>query len=360
MADSVIIFDEVHLLPIKLLQPCMRAIGYVAKYLNSDVIFLSATMPDYSMLFERYMPDCVSTDLISDRSDFKYFKKCTYDYIKDASYEGIVERSQQFDSNLIIVNKKKTAREVYKMLSGNRFHLSTYMTPCDRMLVIEKIQNCLKCNQPVTVVSTSLIEAGVDLDFETVFREISGLDSILQSGGRCNREGKRENGNVYVFDTGEPVKQELEFRAGLVREFFKAGYDISADETVDKYYKKLFKHYDEVIENISIYKDGMMPDRIPFREYADTIRLIDDESIGVVINNCDKADEALKAIKSGGLKSVRALQPYTVPLRIGEFQNARSKGIISEYANGIYVLNNNDYYKPDTGLDIDMADDKID
>ena len=360
MADSVIIFDEVHLLPIKLLQPCMRAIGYIAKYLNSDMIFLSATMPDYSMLFERYMPGCVSTDLISDRSDFKYFKKCTYNYIKDASYEGIVERSQQFDSNLIIVNKKKTAREVYKMLSGNCFHLSTYMTPCDRLRVIEKIQNCLKCNQPVTVVSTSLIEAGVDLDFETVFREISGLDSILQSGGRCNREGKKENGNVYVFDTGEPVKQELEFRTGLEREFFKAGYDISADEIVDKYYKKLFKHYDEVIENISIYKDGMLPDRIPFREYADTIRLIDDESVGVVINNCEKAGEALKAISSGGLKSVRALQPYTVPLRIGEFQNARSKGIISEYANGIYVLNNNDYYKPDTGLDIDMADDKID
>ncbi len=360
MADSVIIFDEVHLLPVKLLQPCLRAIGYVTKYLNSEAIFLSATMPDYSELFRRYMPGCEFSELISDKSDFAYFKKCKYAYLKGADYESVAEKAQGFRSSLIVVNKKKTAAEIYKLLSGNRFHLSAFMTPKHRSDVIEKIRTCLKNEEQVTVVSTSLIEAGVDLDFEAVFREAAGLDSILQSGGRCNREGRNESGSVYIFDTGEKMKGEFEIRTEIVRELLEEGYDISSDAAVREYYERLFKNYYDSIEDNTIYTAGMEFDRIPFRKYAEDFRFISEETVSVVINNCDEANKALQKIRSGGLKYKRELQQYSVSLRIrDEFKTAAEKGTISELSDGVYVLGNNDYYNPETGLDSYVTDDKI-
>lgn len=360
MADSVIIFDEVHLLPVELLQPCLRAIGYITKYLNSEAIFLSATMPDYSELFRRYMPGCEFSELISDKSDFTYYNKCKYTYLKDADYESVAEKAQGFRSSLIVVNKKKTAAEIYKMLSGNRFHLSASMTPKHRTDVIEKIRTCLKNEEQVTVVSTSLIEAGVDLDFEAVFREAAGLDSILQSGGRCNREGRNESGSVYIFDTGEKMKGEFEIRTEIVRELLEEGYDISSDAAVREYYERLFKNYDDSIEDNTIYKAGMEFDRIPFRKYAESFRFINEDTVSVVINNCDEANKTLQQVRSGGLKYKRELQQYSVSLRVhGEFDVAMANGIISEFADGVYVLGNNDYYKSETGLDLYMADDKM-
>ncbi|WP_019679804.1 CRISPR-associated endonuclease Cas3'', partial [Ruminococcus flavefaciens] len=132
IADSVILFDEVHMLPEKFLQPCLRAIGYITKYLNSECIFLSATMPDYSVMFERYIGDIPFRELIKDKSDFKAFRKCIYSYIGTTDMKSIVSKAMEYDSSLIIVNSRKTARETYKLISGKKYHLSTYMTPDDR------------------------------------------------------------------------------------------------------------------------------------------------------------------------------------------------------------------------------------
>ncbi len=361
LADSVIIFDEVHMLPVEMLQPCIKGIGHITKYLNSDAIFLSATMPDYSQLFRRYIPDCSFTELITDKSDFRFFQKCRYENLGETDYDNIIEKSMKYKSNLIIVNKRKTAREIYKKLTGNKFHLSTYMTPKDRSETIEKIKSFLKNNQLVTVVSTSLIEAGVDLDFETVFRELSGLDSILQSGGRCNREGFRECGNVFIFDAGDTLKGDMAVRASIVKSMLRNDIDISSEEAVKEYYQRLFVFMEDAIERNTIARDVHRFNGIPFRTYAKNFEFIRSETISVVINNCDETEKLLSEIKYGQINKKRELQKYSVSLKIhGEFDNALSMGLVSDVTGmGVFVLADNAYYSYDTGLNLDMSNDQI-
>lgn len=360
LADSVIIFDEVHLLPLKLLQPCLRAVGHITKYLNSEAVFLSATMPDYGELFRKYIPDCSVTELITDKKDFEYFRKCSYTYLGFVDYDSIAERADGCNSSLIIVNKRKTAREIYKKLSGNKFHLSTFMTPHDRSEVIGEIRRLLKEKQPVTVVSTSLIEAGVDLDFEAVFRELAGLDSILQAGGRCNREGLRDSGEVFVFETDEPIQKELEIRASIVKDFLRNGVDIASEEAVELYYKRLFNFKEKEIESNSIAKDVKGLDKIPFRKYAEEFKLVEADTISVVINNCGETEELLGQLAAGKLSVKRKLQRFSVSLRTrGEFDKALSEGLLREAAFGVFELSNNAYYSRETGFDLEYSNDII-
>lgn len=204
LSNSIVIFDEVHMLPSEYIQPCIKAIGYITKFIGSKALLMSATMPDYSKFINEYTSDCKVTDAVPDKSLFRLFSKCTYNYIGRVDLPYIYERSQEYGSSLIIVNRRKTARELYNLCSGKKYHLSTYMTPQHRSEVISSIRQDLKTGEKLTVISTSLIEAGVDLDFETVFRENAGIDNIIQSGGRCNREGKK-NGDVFVFETDDCV-----------------------------------------------------------------------------------------------------------------------------------------------------------
>lgn len=359
LADSIIIFDEVHMLPLKYLQPCLRGIGYITKYLNSEAIFLSATMPDYSELMRRYIPDTKIQELITDKSDFRYFQKCRYINLGETEYDNVIVKASKYKSSLVIVNKRKTAKEVYAKLSGNKFHLSTYMTPADRSKTIADIKNLLKENQPVTVVSTSLIEAGVDLDFEAVFREISGLDSILQSGGRCNREGLREFGDVYIFDARESLQNDIEARASIVKDMLRRNIDISSEDAIQEYYQRLFRFKDNIIDENSIANDVTSPDGIPFRTYAMNFEFIKDETISIVINNCEETEKSLELLSFGKYSEKRRLQKYSVSLRKPEFSEAFSMRLISDTGNGVFVLADNVYYNSETGLDLKMNRDII-
>ena len=359
MADAVIIFDEIHLLPIELLQPCLRGIGYIVKYLNSEAIFLSATMPDYSELFKRYLPDCSYNTLVKDKADFRYFQKCRYIYLGKTELDSILEKSLAYQSSLIVVNKRRTARELYKSMTGNKYHLSTYMTPKDRSETIAAIRSDLAENIPVTVVSTSLIEAGVDLDFKAVFREIAGLDNIIQAGGRCNREGNDESGDVYVFETDEKLIRDLQVPVNIVKSLFTEYDDITSSKCVNEYYRRLHKENYEKIERNSIDNGRINIAGIPFRTYANQFSFISEESVGVVICNCKESAELYDKLKFGDYSVKRQLQKYTVSLKRYELEQAVKQGIVDDFGTGVLKLTNSDYYSTETGLDLDFVDDKF-
>lgn len=367
LEDSLIVFDEIHMLPVAHLQPCLRAIGYLTKYLNSEVVFLSATMPEYRELFQRYMPDAKINTLITDTSDNQYFQKCRYVFLRETDVEHVIFKAQAFRSSLIVVNKRRTAREIYAALSGKKYHLSTCMTPVDRSETIRKIREDLKQGNPITVVSTSLIEAGVDLDFEAVFRQLAGLDSILQSGGRCNRDGKRESGTVYVFETDEKPHGEMKVRASIARSLFEKYSDITSLECMKEYYTRLFEFQDEAIIADSIARFGcekngcILPDSIPFRSYAKQFQFIKDDTIGVVINQYDESAVLLEQLKKGDTSARRKLQKYMVGLRAGkeqhsEWYQAYQLGLLME-CDGVYVLADNHYYNKETGLNLEYQPD---
>lgn len=359
LADSVIVFDEIHTLPTDCLQPCIRAVGYITKYLNSEAIFLSATMPDYSELFKAYAPECKITHLIMDKSDFGCFKKADFVNLGKVDIETIAAKASEYRSSLIIVNAKKSAREMYALINGNKYHLSTNMTPLDRGTVIEKIKSDLAEGKSITVVSTSLIEAGIDLDFETVFREINGLDSILQAGGRCNREGKRDTGTVFVFETEKSTRNEM--RINAAKQLLESHSDISSPECIECYYNEVFFfRSDEIKRNTIAANCGSLPE-IPFRSYAEAFKLIKEETVGVIVPQSDDCRELLSRLESGDYGVMRSLQKYTVSLKCrgenSEFERALKQGVITQNSAGFFVAGRPEYYDKKTGLDIDRAAD---
>lgn len=356
MADSVIIFDEVHMMPLHCIQPCLRGIGYITKYLNSEAVFLSATMPDYSDYFAKYTGNSSFNELIPDKSAFSYFKKCRYNYIGETSFESVAVKSDKYNSSLIIVNSRKAAREMYKLLSGKKHHLSTYMTPNDRSDVISKIRADLEKGEKISVVSTSLVEAGVDLDFEAVFRQLAGLDNILQSGGRCNREGKRECGDVFIFETNEKPIGDIKIRASIVKQMLESSTDLDSDDSIKEYYRRLFRYSDDKIGDKTIANMTNDFDNIPFRKFSEEFEYINDETVSVVINNNEETEKLLSQLEFGKNNARRKLQRYSVSLKIkGEFDKALTLGLLTDTGNGLYVLADNSYYDEETGLDINKS-----
>lgn len=350
LADSILVFDEIHMMPVEYLQPCLRAIGYVTSYLHSEAVFLSATMPDFKDLFCRYIKMGTQNELITDKSLFRYFEKCIYHYIGTCSDEKLLNLAENYNSSLIIVNSRSEARRIYNLCSGRKFHLSTYMMPVHRSAVIEEIRKCIG-KEKITVISTSLIEAGVDLDFEAVFRELSGLDSIIQAAGRCNREGLRENGDVYVFENpNKPLKNELEIKANISRAMFQEFENISEPECINEYYSRLYRFNDDRIKQNSIANGVSSVDAIPFRSYTDLFALINTDTVSVVIP-CGENTALLEALKYSNMPVRRRLQKYCVSVYFYEFEDMLKRGIISDNGTGVFVLGDLRGYKSETGLD---------
>lgn len=370
LADSIIILDEIHLIPTEYIQPCLRGIGLISKELNSQFIFLSATMPDYNILFDRYIPDCKINELIKNKTVFSDFNNCTYKSLGECSYEYIVSLAEKSVSSLIIVNKRKTARDVFNLVSGKKYHLSTYMSPYNRTKTIESIKKDLSENNKITVVSTSLIEAGVDLDFETVFRELAGLDSILQSGGRCNREGNRTDGTVYIFETDNVIRNsDMSVRINITKDLLKKYIQINFPECIQEYYSRLFAVDDDKITINSIvnydaegncFEKGINKSvLLPFRSYAESFRYINSETISIIIKHNNA--ECLKLIEElyeGNRTVLRSLQKYSVSVYFYEFNNILKLGIIKDTGNGAYVLENMNYYDDKKGLSPELICDE--
>lgn len=370
LRDSVIVFDEIHLIPTELLRPCLKAVGYITKYLNSEALFLSATMPDYSKLFDKFLPDVNYNKLVTDRTNFKYFKKCEYKDMGRTTLETIAENASRCENALIVVNTKKTAAELYSLVQGEKYHLSANMTPAHRSRVIEVVRNKLENGEHITVVSTSLVEAGVDLDFNTVFRQLSGLDSILQAGGRCNREGKDDKGYVYVFDIDETYRKgsDLAMRINKTKGLLEKYQDITFYDCIKEYYDGIFDFNQSRIAENSIAKYNeqsnsfdrqglMLPYSIPFRSYAMQFEYISADTISIVIDdlNDQTCHELVETLRNGDMSVRRALQKYSVSVYMNVFKNLYSQGVLKDHGTGIFILENQSYYNNETGLNTQAA-----
>lgn len=370
LRDSVIVFDEIHLIPTELLRPCLKAVGYITKYLNSEALFLSATMPDYSKLFDKFLPDVNYNKLVTDRTNFKYFKKCEYKDKGKTTLETIAENASRCKNALIVVNTKKTAAELYNLVQGEKYHLSANMTPAHRSRVIEAVRKKLENGEHITVVSTSLVEAGVDLDFSTVFRQLSGLDSILQAGGRCNREGRDDKGYVYVFDIDETYRKgsDLAMRINKTKGLLKKYSDITSYDCIKEYYDGIFDFNQSRIAENSIAKyneqsnsfdrQGVMwPNSIPFRSYAMQFEYISADTISIVIDdpNDRTCHELVETLRKGDMSVRRALQKYSVSVYMNVFKDLYSQGVLNDHGTGIFILENQSYYNNETGLNTQAA-----
>lgn len=372
MADSILVFDEAHLMPQSYLQPCLQSIAFITRYLNSEAIFLTATMPDFENLIHKYaLPDSKIFNLIQDTLLFGEFQKCRYEYIGEVEADALLEKSSQSPSSLVIVNSKKAARQLFRECStGKKYHLSTYMTPYDRKRILQEIReelNRLEKDYPtyeavpkerrITIIATSLIEAGVDLDVYTVFRERSGLDSILQAGGRCNREGRRAIADVFIFDFADYTRRApIEEKGNLAKELLGKYEDISKPLCIAEYYDTLYFMKQEEIQKNAMHKMCSKIRRLPFKEYAEKFELIDSKTVSVVVVRDEKSRELAEHLRYTKSVNTRMLQNYVCTVYQKELENLIKQHVVEDYGTGVYCLTNLDYYDEQIGILFEARD----
>ncbi|MCD8206864.1 MAG: CRISPR-associated helicase Cas3' [Bacteroidales bacterium] len=352
MADSVLIFDEMHTLPLKCFAPCMTAIKQLTTNFGSEAIFLTATMPDFAGLVKKFTSQDFKTyDLVPDKSEYALFRNVTYENVGKTDVPEVLDPSV---SNLVVCNRKKTALEYYRRYEGeNKYYLSTYMTPIHRSAVIGKIRDDLASGKKPVVFSTSLIEAGVDLDFDCAWRELSGLDSVLQTAGRCNREGKRdkESSKVCIFESDFDPSGDLAIRAHAAKGCMdKYGMDNLAEpECVRDYYDRVYGAEDNVVGKGGEYISDSF--NVNFKEIAEKFHMIDAVTEGIVVPD-EEILGPLRALRHGGMVSKRKLQKHTASVNKRELDTLISLGVVRTY-DGVNVLEDGAYYDADTGIIVD-------
>ena len=230
------------MLPTDYLKPCIAVMEQLIRHYRSSVVLCTATQPALQNLFSEdigFRELCPGVD-----DQFAFFKRSKIRDLGRISGDSLVERLKNEYSALCIFNTKKTAQNMYQELRGEGvYHLSTAMYPVHRKRVLAGIRKRLDDKKRCIVLSTSLVEAGVDLDFQTVYRQLAGVDSVIQAAGRCNREGKRslDESNTYIFQLQEREfmpgqRQQMQVTEGLLIDE-KALDDL---ETIQKYFEELF------------------------------------------------------------------------------------------------------------------------
>lgn len=371
IANSVIIMDEAQLLPPEFLQPVLDVLRLLVEHYGVTLVLSTATQPALSSRKNAHGQTLLrgldnAQEIIADvpllyRSLNRVCVEKPADTNVRKTWEELAEELVQQDSVLAIVNTRRDCRQLFELMPKGTVHLSALMCGEHRSQVIAEIKQKLKAGDPLRVVSTQLVEAGVDLDFPVVYRALAGLDSIAQAAGRCNREGKLSTGKVVVFVPPKaPPKGMLTFGEQATRSVWHGRSDNLLCHTL---YENYFEQYFSAIE-LDKHNIGELLTRdaqrcvIQFRSAAEKFRLIDDKGTWSILVPYDKrADGLIGMLRNNEMNNgiLRKLQRYSVTVYENEFRKLRDTGAIEEVQLGIWVVCVTNAYDKDLGLL--MADD---
>ena len=327
IAGSVIILDEAQMLPLSLLLPIMQAIKELAKNYRCSVVMCTATQPAVQAENGVYRGfENVREIAPKPTALFDKLRRTTVQHIGTQTDADLLAKLAEHPQMLVIVNNRRHARSLYdqaKHLDGT-FHLTTLMCAKHRSQKLDEIRGRLKNGESCRVIATSLIEAGVDVDFPLVMRAEAGLDSVAQAAGRCNREDKRpsENSFVWIFAPEEQWKAppELAVQAAVMRLTADSFLDdLLSTQAVAAYFKDLYDLKGSELDNKKILKmhndTGQSLD-FPFQTIADKFRMIESHMQPLIIPFDVDAENLISSLHHAdhicGL--LRKLQPYTVQI----------------------------------------------
>jgi CRISPR-associated endonuclease/helicase Cas3 len=204
LARSVIILDEIQTLPTDLLEPCLSAIGWLVEFAGATVIFCTATQPDFEAIPGLPSQLKTATEIVENpESLFKELKRVEFHYDGTLSCENLADKLRSYQQVLCILNTRKDSVEVFDALDDpDAFYLSTLLVPAHRKQVLAEIKSRLQSGLDCRIISTQVVECGVDISLPVVFRAMAPLPSIVQAAGRCNRHGELfpSLGSCHVFD----------------------------------------------------------------------------------------------------------------------------------------------------------------
>ena len=337
LANSVIIFDEAQMLPLPQLRPCVEAMASLVQQFQSTVVLCTATQPSLNDLFQKYAPDypiwelCPQTATLYDK-----FRRVTFQQAGVLTDEALAEQLWQQEQALCIVNSRKAAQRIFALLpKEGSYHLSTLMIPAQRQALLQEIRDRLEQGRVCRVVSTSLIEAGVDVDFPAVYRELSGLDSVLQAAGRCNREGKRpvEESVVTIFERTEPVPKMFQKAVDTSKRVLSEADNPNSPEAIRRYFQYLRSFSGETLDKENIiraFEQGKSGGELPFRTVAEKFRLIDENTYTIYIPYQEEGAELVDQLRAGmcSKELYRKLGRYAVSVYQQHFQTLYDAGAL--------------------------------
>jgi CRISPR-associated endonuclease/helicase Cas3 len=262
------------------------------------------------------------------------------------------------------VNTRKHASRLYDQVaamseSGDCFHLSTWMCGAHRRTTLKMIRERLTAKLPCRVISTQLVEAGVDLDFPVVYRAEAGFDSIAQAAGRCNREGMLALGLTYVFEAEEkPPAGLLRAAAEAGKELLSKYRDPLAPEAIEAYFRLLYwirkDSWDKykVMEKVG-FDHARERALLQFREVADAFRMIRDDQLPILVPYDPTATDLWDKLMARGVPFIpqRELQPYLVSVRKEAMWQLNDRGFVTQHESGVWLLLNRSIYSGNKGLD---------
>lgn len=380
IANSVVILDEAQTLPMPLLRPCMAALDELATNYACSVVLCTATQPAFKENdgFQgglQNVRELAQSDHINPRQLYEQFQRVLVKHIGLLDDAEVISRLRAEQQILCIVNTRKQARQLYqgiKDLDGS-FHLSTYMCAIHRKFVLAKIRAALKAGKTCRVVSTSLIEAGVDVDFPCVMRSDAGLDSIAQAAGRCNREGnnEKERSFVWIFTAKDHAQPpELKTYANKMKETLSIA-ELNDDplglSAIQDYFSRVYWHQEtgqisqlDKHNILGTIKDSK-PQSLPFDWIAQKFKIINNPMKTVIvpydlaaIDYIEELKELPDYVSVGQL--ARSLQVYTISvpqhlagelIKIGALQYVQSK----RFGEQFLVLESDNLYTNTVGFD---------
>jgi CRISPR-associated helicase Cas3/CRISPR-associated endonuclease Cas3-HD len=338
LQNSILILDEMQALPDGILKPCLAMLDALVKDANVTVILCTATQPEYGSIWveqpniREIMPDT--------KRLFQSMQRTKGIVLGKIDEAQLIERLRGHEQVLCIVNRRATAQRIAKALGGEEagaYCLSTLLCPKHRTQKLDEIRNKLKEGIPCRIISTSLIEAGVDIDLPVVYREAAGLDSVTQAAGRCNRNGKNKAlAPVYIFELAEQkglsdVKQQGSITLNEI--FCEHQEDILGQEALAQYFEIKFSRaaiLDEKDTLGEIYRSSDL--WFPFETIASEFALIRSAGEALFIPYNEEAVKLLERLPDEKMIGtlLRQLQPYSITIYENQKQELLQRGFIKQ------------------------------
>lgn len=344
IARSVVILDEAQTLPSRLLAPILDVLGELTAHYGTSVVLCTATQPalDDTPGFRGLRG--VREIAPEPRRLFAALERVRYEWPKGErwTWSRVAAEMRTAGQALAIVNTKADALALLEAVGTDALHLSTQLCGAHRRDVLAEVQRRLRAGEPCLLVSTQVVEAGVDLDFPLVLRAMGPLDRLVQAAGRCNREGRmRSLGRVVVFEPADGAMPSGDYTTGaeLTAMMMRGGeVDPNDPATFTRYFRRLYDNVELDAERIQEHRA-----LLDYPTVAERFRMIDDTGEGVLVEyrrdgNDRRVDAVLQQLVETGRitrELRRAAQPFVVQVRPRQLEQFQRQLLLEEVVPGL-------------------------
>jgi len=374
IAESVVIFDEAQLLPVEFLHPILESIVQLVTHYQTSLVFCTATQPSFEKNsafpsfpgFEKGLIREIIKDVPALYHTLQRVEIELCDPKIPIPWADLAARLMTYEKVLCIVSDRKSCRELHALMPPGTIHLSALMCPQHRSKIIKHIKERLKNDEPVRVISTQLVEAGVDIDFPVVFRALSGVDSIVQAAGRCNREGKLVGklGKVVLFTPCRKAPLGILRKATEITEILLQETSVGFFETAtyERFFTALYWKAGSLDTHhiLELLKPDSKTLGIQFKSAAEAFKLIDDSSTESILIPYGAGKGLIEQLRfseaqqdTSARSLFRKLQRYSVNVYKNQFQALLQRGSLIEVYPKVFALQCDVEYSESVGLLID-------